>query len=172
MKLLLLDADVIIGLLEAGLWEKVLGAYDVHIPATVITEVAFYFSPSGEKIRVDLPSDYAGKFKMASIDAITISQLTSRISKYCEIELHSGELEALAILEKDKRSTKLCTCDKSAIIAAKLLELDDRVISFEKLLVSIGYSKKTLKLKPSQKEDTFKKHLHQGSIIKVQHFKA
>ena len=53
-RLLLVDADVIIWLNQAGLWGSILKNYEIHVASTVVNEVTHYSDEFGRKISVDL----------------------------------------------------------------------------------------------------------------------
>lgn len=55
LKLLILDANVVIHLHEFGIWAKFIGVCDVHLPGTVVEESNFY-EVNGQRQYITLTS--------------------------------------------------------------------------------------------------------------------
>jgi hypothetical protein len=56
LKLVMLDANVIIKLHELELWDKLVASIDIHLAQTVIGEAQFWFNSAGERQEIDLRS--------------------------------------------------------------------------------------------------------------------
>lgn len=57
MKLWLLDADVIIKLLEIDVFDRLVAMHELHVASTVVDEVK-YFRRGGQKFQVDFRQQY------------------------------------------------------------------------------------------------------------------
>ena len=69
MRLVLLDADVIIELFRQGIWDALVSKIQVFVTPTVVKEVTFYpDSASGQRRRVDLKS-YVKDSRIRQLDA-------------------------------------------------------------------------------------------------------
>lgn len=141
--LLLPDADVVIELHKLGYWKGVTSRYKIYIASTVLREVTHYEDDSGNEIPIDLSGDIAsGKVKESSASVQEVHDLLQRIPRD-KIELHPGELESITIIANQSSDVlKICAIDKATIKALSFLDLRDRAISFEEVLVSCGIWKK------------------------------
>jgi hypothetical protein len=142
-RLLLPDADVIIELHKLGYWKGVTSRYKIHIASTVLKEVTYYEDDSGNKVPIDLSGDISsGRVKEDSASPQQIQALLQRIPRD-KIDLDPGELESIAIISSQSTDElKICVIDKAAIKALSFLDLRDRAVSFEEILVSCGIWKK------------------------------
>jgi hypothetical protein len=135
----------VIGLHELGAWDAFLARYEVVLPQSVIDDEALFHSAdaeSGRHQRIDLASHVAsGKVAVASADSGDLVAVASRFS--AAIDLHAGELEALALLTLHEGFAEhvFCSADGAAIEAACMVGLSDRCESLEELLALAGLSK-------------------------------
>jgi hypothetical protein len=142
---LILDAGPVIGLHELGLWDTFVGRYDVVLPQLVVDNEALFHSrdtDSGFSQPIDLAADVmAGRVAVASASLSSLSRVASRFTD--AIELHDGELEALALLTLDDGYADhvFCSADGAAIEGACMLGLTDRCESLETLLAAAGLSR-------------------------------
>ena len=60
LKLLILDANVVIFLHDCGIWSKLIAQCEVSLPRTVIEESAFFDDDRGERHYIDLDDDLPG----------------------------------------------------------------------------------------------------------------
>ncbi len=159
MKLLLLDADVIIDFHRLGLWKQITKICEVYASSTVLhNETYFYENETGRHI-IDI-----NNIKEVSAKPQEIAQLSKKFDpSYLTID--AGELESLTILYKQKGYI-FCTCDRSAIIALSLIGLIENGISVENLIKRNGLSVKNLEPKHSEKR--FRDCLNEGSRMKIQ----
>lgn len=136
LRLWLLDADVIIELLNLGVFEKLANVCEVHISKTVIGEVKHY-RQDGVKTEIDFRAKYVTSELVTERDASLES--LSKVSKEIpsNYRIHDGELEALAVLLEDTELT-FCCIDASAIRVLPFLDLSERSISMENLLKHSG----------------------------------
>ncbi|MFA4965083.1 MAG: hypothetical protein WC709_05530 [Thermoleophilia bacterium] len=139
---LILDAGPIIGLHELGAWAAFVDRYEVVVPQLVLSDEALFHSrdaDSGFTQQIDLRHDVvAGRVLVASASLVALSRVASRFSE--AIELHEGELEALALLTQaeDFAEHVFCSADAAAIEGACMLGLAERCESLEHLLGLAG----------------------------------
>ena len=165
MNLVLLDADVIIDLHKFGLWEQATKKNTVYIASTIIHYEAYYYTDeAGQKQYFDLIEQIGKTIQEVSATPDEIAQLKSKFSP-AYLTLDEGESESLAILLKEPDIT-FCTCDKAAIIALALLDMQNRVISLEAMLKQSGLTSN--KLEPKNSEELFKIHLKKANQMKIQ----
>ncbi len=139
-RLLLLDADVVINLYSLNLWNGVVKNHEVYVSSTVArVEVTHYPDSQRQRIPLDLiPQIDNGTIKEISASAQDLKTLTDRL-KSSKIGLDPGELESIAVIAENKiEDLKICVIDKSAIMALSYLELDEKAISAEEVLIKGG----------------------------------
>jgi len=163
--MILPDADVIIDLHRLNVWNNVIAKNKIYISSIILRqEVHFYEDCNGIRHYIDLLKNAGSLFQEISISAEDLKIFSQQFDRVFEGELHSGEKEALKILQ-DNNDFLFCTCDKAAIKAIALLGKKEQGISFEKLLKSSGLTKK-IELKHTEKY--FRKYLDEGSIMRIQ----
>jgi len=126
LKLVLLDADVIIDLFRLGLWNQVINNTSIVIPAIISQESYYYLDKNGIRKYIDLRL-YKDKISILSGEEVTAEDIAIIKNKFDTYntgrEIHSGELEALAIIANNK-DYMFCTADAAAIFAlASLSEI-------------------------------------------------
>jgi hypothetical protein len=57
LRLLILDANVVIFLNERGIWSKLISRCDVSLPRTVVYEAEFFDDDNGDRHDIDLRQD-------------------------------------------------------------------------------------------------------------------
>ena len=145
-RLVLLDSDVVITLHEIGVWANILSRYEVWMTETMVKhEVLYYRDSSGEKISIDLMEHISCKnLYMHSVSAEQIARVLEYFdSEMCSC-LHSGEIEALAVMDikRKKEGLFFCTGDAKAVEALVLMGLREKGVSLEQLLSGAGLTKK------------------------------
>jgi len=139
---LILDAGPIIGLHELGAWETFVERYEVVVPQLVLDDEALFHSKdanTGLSQPTDLAGDVrAGRVLVGSAGLTAFSRVATTFTD--AIELHDGELEALALLTQDETYDEhvFCSADGAAIEGACMLGLTDRCLSLEELLGMAG----------------------------------
>ena len=167
MRIVLLDADVIIDLHKFKIWDIIVKQNEILIPSTVLRiEVYYYEDESGFKHSIDLSKEAGNTFAEISETAQEIFNFKHKFERFIEEELDPGETEALKILN-DRADCYFSTCDKTAIKVIALLGKREQGLSFEKLLKSSGITKK---LENKHTEQYFRKYLDEGSILRIQRF--
>lgn len=165
MNIVLLDADVVIDLHRLGIWEQILKRNKVKISSIILRQEAyFYEDEQGRPHNINLLKDAGVKFQELSIEANIMREFIRQFDRNIQEELHPGEIEALSLIQGDK-GLLFCTSDKMAIKTIALMGSSSQGISFESLLKTSGLTKK---LEHRHTEEYFKKHLRDGSIMRIQ----
>jgi hypothetical protein len=145
LKLYLLDADVVIDLLELDLFDKLINRATVVTAETVAGEVRFFYR-DGMKVSVDFVADYV-QTGSVRIETATVDEIKTSLSPIPTTQrdgLHPGELESLAILVRTS-DLLFCSCDAATIRALPFLNCSDRAISVEEALQKSGLTSRSLK---------------------------
>jgi hypothetical protein len=169
LRLWLLDADVIIKLLELEVFDQLAGKRQLHVASTVADEVKYY-RQKGQKIPVNFRQTYiiAGIVSEVAATLEEIQDVMRRLPPLKQQALDAGEIESLATLLKHRELT-FCTFDAAAIRALPFLDVASQAISAERLLKLSG-----LTLSPSHKPDVrlsdeyFRNNLEHGQMEFVQ----
>ncbi|HLE01295.1 MAG TPA: hypothetical protein VJB59_13615 [Bdellovibrionota bacterium] len=161
-RLVIFDADVIIGAFATNLWDSLVDRFDIRVTSIVLhSEVFFFENKDGTRVSIDLKSYVArGKVTELSASAEEIAALTDKVNPNLLNRIDDGEQEALALLLTGRFDDHLfCTKDTRAIKALGSLSLGAFGISLEELLAQIGmrnkipdpsYSKSAFELKKAQ----------------------
>ncbi len=165
MLLLLLDADVIIGLHELGVWEQIVKNHKVYIPSIILHKEAYYYKDEdGTQHPINVSKDIDKRIFELSCSVEELITFAEQFDRVFQEDLHDGEKEALVLLKKDEELI-LCSCDHAAIKTLGLLDLSEQGISFENLLKKSGMNKK---LENKYTEERFKKCLSEGVEMRIQ----
>jgi hypothetical protein len=165
LNIVLLDADVIIDLHRFNVWNQIISKNKIYISSIILRQEVYYYEDYyGVKHNIELLKDVGTKFSELSASVEDLKEFLKQFDRVFEEELHSGEKEALKILQ-DNKNMLFCTCDKAAIKAIALIGKREQGISFERLLKSSGINKK-IEFKHTEK--LFKKYLDEGSIMRIQ----
>jgi hypothetical protein len=165
LNLLLLDADVVIDAHRLGMWDKLLVQNKVHIGSVVLrTEVEYYIDNKGRRRNINLMSQHRAQ-KITELSATLAEQriLRERFDAVLGPKLDPGETESLVLLERTPELT-FCTFDYAAITAVVLLDMGNRVISFETVLKKCGLSRK---LQRKHSEERFKHIVKTAQLMRV-----
>ena len=134
------DADIIINLHAAGLWQIVTAAYQIVVPSIIAHEAQYYLDERGNRHPIDL---------QAQVQARQIDEMSASLDELAALQqrfhpdrlegLHDGEQEALAlVLSGAFAGGRFCSGDRAAIQALAALGFEDRGVSLEKALQEIG----------------------------------
>jgi hypothetical protein len=165
LKLWLLDADVIIKLLEIDVFDRLINHHNVSVASTVIAEVK-YFRRGGRKIDVDFRRQYVepGLVTESSATADEMKEVINRLPVLRRQGIHAGEIESLAVLVRQEDLT-LCTFDAAAIRTLPFLGATERVVSAERLLQISGLTlSPEYKLDQRLSQEYLKSNLYQGNV--------
>jgi hypothetical protein len=139
---LILDAGPIIGLHELGAWKTFVERYEVVVPQLIPDDEALFHSKdtaTGHSEPIALAADVgAGRVLVAAASLTAISRVASRFTD--ALELHDGEIEALALLTQDESylGHVFCSADGAAIEGTCMLGLANRCMSLEELFGMAG----------------------------------
>jgi len=158
-KSLLLDADVVIDLHTLGLFGKINKAHDVCLTRTVFGE-AGYYKKAGARIKIDMK----GAEIIEDVDIENLKKVQREASE-ARLGLDPGETASIACLLQSEELI-FRTCDQAAIKLVSFMELEQRAISLEKALRSIGYNERNLY--PRHLEKTFSKSVKEGKALRIQ----
>lgn len=163
LKLWLLDADVIIKLLEIDVFDKLVAMHDLHVASTVVDEVKYY-RRAGQKYQVNFRQQYIDPGRVTETTATTeeMQEVLHRLPSLRQQGIHAGEIESLAVLVRQEDLT-LCTFDAAAIRSLPFLDVTDRAVSAERLLQTSGLTLSPgFKLDPRLSEEYFRSNIEQG----------
>lgn len=165
MKLWLLDADIIIDFLAAGIFDQLVTLHEVHVAETVATEVKYY-KIRGNRVDFDFVTEYvkSGKVKILAATSASVRNAHSKLPIDIFDGMDAGEQESLAVLLENE-SLSFCTGDKFAIMALPFLDCEERGISAEELLRKSGMTYKRLEDKHTERY--FNQWLSKGKERKI-----
>lgn len=166
LKLLILDANVVIHLHEFGKWEKFLAVCDVHLPLTVVEE-SNYYEIDGDKQYIDLTEDVEqARVIVFEVPNARITAFQKQFDPLYLGELDPGELEALAYLIDSTEEYLISSSDIIVYRVLGRLNRGEQGISLEELLKRVGLQQANL---PSQCTKSFReKHTKTGETDAVQ----
>jgi hypothetical protein len=166
LKLLILDANVVIHLHEFGIWGKLIAACDVHLPGTVVNEADFY-DLDGQRQYIDLSDDIGdGRVKVFNIALDEIKAFRDRFEPLYVDGLDDGETEALAYLCASSENFMISSGDAIVYRVLDRLNRSDRGISLEEILKQVGLQRNRLPWSCTRKfRDQYTK---EGEIHSVQ----
>lgn len=163
MKLWLLDADVIIKLLEIDVFDKLVAMHELHVASTVVDEVKF-FRRGGQKFQINFRQQYieTGRVTETTATPEEMQDVLRRLPPLRQQAVHAGEIESLAVLVRQEDLT-LCTFDSAAIKTLPFLDATERAVSAERLLQRSGLALSPgYKLDPRLSEEYFKSNIERG----------
>lgn len=139
LNLLILDANVIIHLHDAGIWTKFIEVCDVHLPETVVDEAAFHDDEDDERHYIDLSDDISqGRVKTFSVPIGDLQRFQSKFDSLYIDQLDPGELEALAYLCDSNETFLISSGDAIVYRVLGRLSKGDQGISLEEILTKVG----------------------------------
>ena len=145
LKLLILDAGVVIKLHEWNLWEQVIAKCDVHLSSIVAGFESKYYRVDGDDCK-DIDVSRAiqdGKITVFEVTPADILAFKNRFdaSYYCALD--DGEAESLAYLtSRPKLDWKISSGDAIVYKVLGNLNIVEQGIALEEILQQIGLSRK------------------------------
>lgn len=169
--LLLLDADVIIHFHELGYWKSILTHYQIHVPSTVFQEVKFYLDKdTNAKCGIDLQK-YVDSGQIIEVGSSVEEQafILKKLEKpQLSEDLGPGELECITILHEEKiEEIILGIKDGLAIKALSFLDLDEKAICLEEILLNCGILRKKQKVRNEYSLDRFRRLVRDGKFLQI-----
>jgi hypothetical protein len=144
LKLLILDANVVIHLHEFGIWARLIAACDVHLPRTVVGEADFY-EIDGERKYIDLDDDIAqGRIQVFDVELEKIKSFRDQFDSLYVGGLDPGETEALAFLSSSTEPFLISSGDAIVYRVLGRLGRGEQGISLEEILKKVGLQRKEL----------------------------
>jgi len=142
LRLLLLDANVVIKLFELGLWDVVVERCDVLLAGTVADIEADYYDTGTEHRQIMLGS-YIAERRVTKVD-VEPSRVKAFIDRfdptYLE-KLDPGESESLAYLDASADPCLICSADKIVFRVLGRIRRSDQGRSLEEVLQQIGHGR-------------------------------
>lgn len=166
---LLPDASVIIAAYELDVWNALLQETDVAVTSIIAHDEAQFFDSKIDAVPASINLTALinqGVIPEISASVSDIERVRTVFDKELNLDLHDGEVEAIAIIYADESDSFLfCTSDKIAIRVLAMLGLSDNGISFEEVLESIGLRKS---LPPEYRKEYFERYIAEGQTDRIQ----
>jgi hypothetical protein len=139
LKLLILDANVVIYLHGTGLWQAVLSRCEVYLARTVAEDEAkFYRGREADEI-IDVSEDVKeGRVRVFEQTPTELKQFFARFDPNYLASLDPGEAESLAYLTQSKDPYLISSGDAIVFRVLGLLNRSDQGISLEEVLQKVG----------------------------------
>ncbi len=103
LRLLLLDAGIVIELFRRGIWKKMVQECDIHLTETVVGESDHYEGSEGRKHLIDLGPEMAdGTVTVFEVEKGLLKSFIGRFTPLYIESLDDGEAETLACLVDDR----------------------------------------------------------------------
>lgn len=139
LKLLILDANVVIFLHDNGVWSKFVTVCDVHLPRTVVDEAAFYDDEDEVRHYIDLTDDISqGRISVFDVSLADLQKFQQRFDPLYASQIDPGELEALAYLCESTQEFSISSGDAIVYRVLGRLGKGDRGISLEEIVSKVG----------------------------------
>jgi len=159
------DASVIIAAYELDVWNALLQETDVAVTSIIAHDEAQFFDSKIDAVPASINLTALinqGVIPEISASVSDIERVRTVFDKELNLDLHDGEVEAIAIIYADESDSFLfCTSDKVAIRVLAMLGLSDNGISFEEVLESIGLRKS---LPPEYRKEYFERYTRDRPI--------
>ena len=144
LKLLILDAGVVIKLHEWNLWEQVIAKCDVHLSSIVAGCESKYYRVDGDDCK-DIDVSQAiqdGKITVFEVTPADILAFKNRFDASYFCALDDGEAESLAYLtSRPKLDCKISSGDAIVYKVLGNLNIVEQGIAVEEILQQIGLSR-------------------------------
>lgn len=145
LKLLILDAGVVIKLHEWNLWEQVIAKCDVHLSSIVAGFESKYYRVDGDDCK-DIDVSRAiqdGKITVFEVTPADVLAFKNRFDASYFCALDDGEAESLAYLtSRPKLDWKISSGDAIVYKVLGNLNIVEQGIALEEILQQIGLSRK------------------------------
>ncbi|MBX9792913.1 MAG: hypothetical protein K2Y02_01300 [Burkholderiaceae bacterium] len=144
-RLVLLDANVVIGLFELKLWDALVARYEVLIAETCVGE-ALWYEDGEHRIDIDLAPYVAdNRITTVSVDMSAVQAFSKRFEPNYLEKLDPGELESLTHLlatENPAAPCQICSGDRIVYRVLGNLGKGELGISLEELMGGMGRTMK------------------------------
>ena len=166
LRLLLLDACVVIELFRLGLWNRLVDACDIHLSQTVAkSEAQFYFDDQGDMHLTNLASDIShGRITVFDVSLAQLSGFLAKFDNSYLERLDPGETESLVHLMSTPEPFLICSADSIVFKVLGNLLRAEQGVSLQEILDRLGLSRHLTRqfTKPFREEWTnkgFQEHL-------------
>ncbi len=141
LKLVMLNANVIIKLHELGIWDKILTSVDIHLAQTVISEAHFWIDAEGDRQEIDLSADIEAKrISVFELDAVELTNFLEQFDAFYKAEIDPGEQESIAWMMRSKEEYLFCSADLAVYRILGRLGRGEQGLSLEEILQKIGFT--------------------------------
>ena len=141
LKLLILDAGVVIRLHELGIWDQVRDQCDIHL-SRIVAEREVLFQPGDEGEYgedIDLSPDIdSGKVRIFDVGVSDLKDFRDQFDPLYFGDLDDGEAESLAYMMKQTGDLLISSGDAIVYKTLGNLGRGDEGISLEEILQKIG----------------------------------
>ena len=143
IRLLLLDANIVLELHRLKLWSGVTGRCEVLLARTVLDESQFFEDDCGSQQGIKLgPEINSGHVRIIDVPLTAVSLFQRRFRPTYLERLDPGELESLAHLVEVDQDCSISSADKIVWRTLGALRLGERGLSLEEILSRIGQSQR------------------------------
>jgi hypothetical protein len=139
---LLLDANVVIALFKADIWDKVVELCDLHVAETVIGEAHFFEDDAGVRHDFDLGAYVAeGRIKKFSVPPLDVKRFVDSFDPTYIEKLDPGEAESLAYMDTLTAECSICSADALVYRVLGNLDKAERGASLQEVLDKLGLTR-------------------------------
>jgi hypothetical protein len=140
LKLLILDANVVIRLHELNLWQTVTAECEVYLSRIVIDDEVKYYHGRDRDQLVDLSPDVqAGRLHVFDVEMDDIKRFQDRFDPTYVERLDAGEAESLAHMLRSQEEYLISSADSIVYKVLGNLNMAEQGISLEEILQKIGH---------------------------------
>lgn len=141
LKLLLLDADVIILAHELGIWDRLVKTCKISVTETVIDEANMWFDEDEGSHQIDLaPLVKKGDVECVAVPLSEVLRFRKRFNLVYLDGMDPGETESLTLLESSDEKWMFCSGDAISFKILGCLAKGDQGVSLEEVLQTCGLS--------------------------------
>jgi len=141
LRLLLLDANIVIYLFEFSIWDKVVDRCEIFLARTVVKESIDFKDDAGLMHPILLaPYEESEKITVVDVSASQAKAFRDSFDSLYVEQLHDGETESLAWLTMNE-GYLICSTDPVVFQVLGNLGMRDQGISLEEVLAKIGLRK-------------------------------
>jgi len=145
-RLLLLDTNAVIKLIDIGAWSAFLSRFEVHLAQTVVDEALFVkgadaTEASGETIDLS-PDVAAGRVKVFNVPSGRLAAFQKQFKPNILDRLDAGELESLTFLFGSQEHFLIASSDSVVFRVLGCCGREDQGLSVQEAIESVGLSQK------------------------------
>jgi hypothetical protein len=142
LRLLLLDANVVIELFRLGIWERVIERCEISLARTIVDESYFYADDNGDRIDFDLsPFEASQQIIVFDVTPSRARSLRDMFDSTFIEKLDAGEVEALCHLLDSSEPFSISSADAIVYRVLGNLNRGSQGISLEEILQRVGFGR-------------------------------